>query len=824
MPSLRTRIGLCVLVVLVAVLGHRLWSRGMGLRLGAAPSAIAGPYKTEAQWAAATVLTDIAEMLRYARDRKTDPGGVEVEVTPAGAGFAARVTVGGRTVPIAIDGDHGVWSAAAYAPAATHLLRELGLSAAAPTGPGADAALTARLLDADAVSLERESERLGSLLGAQMLDATLHEDAALLVVAFSLREAAERISDDRPQLLRMVSHLAIARALRGDAAAGFAGGAASAYADHLAGRGRDAERALSALAATSTGAEAAWQRVLSTRIDDDWRRLDRPATFVERREAFRARLAAAGAMQAVSDLRALEPREADWGRLLRHQAQRVDAGDFVTAGYGQERDEIARVWRVTHASGAAPDPIAVLDGATIGAITPAGPRPLPWGLWSRFYERHLVAFAGRIDTYYRHSMSANGPAERIGGKLDVELGGLDLYPAATSFRTRGVANGDADLRLIDSAIRGAIRRPEILPAATWAWLEYGQQYEPVAKGMPPAAAWFAKPLPRVAGVELARRLDSVGHKLNSAELEALWREAPADYWLANVNLERRFGNKATPDQIRLLFGRRLEYDLRARRRLVDTIVDPAERIAIHEGNCAMDLQRCFDLAWALVEVGREADAAAVYERSIADERTSEMAVANFSRWYIDYLRRTGRVERARALADRAAQTGAARGVEARALLLERLDELEQAADDYEFLADRYDEPEHAIGFYYRMARGRKLAQFETRLQAALPAVFPNGLQPLGANEAGQAPAAAVQVTQDSPASRRYGIQAGDLIVGLDGWRVESLKQYQTVRAFTTDERMRLVLWRGVRLDVEARAENRRFNIGIRTYPIRGWAE
>ena len=82
----------------------------------------------------------------------------------------------------------------------------------------------------------------------------------------------------------------------------------------------------------------------------------------------------------------------------------------------------------------------------------------------------------------------------------------------------------------------------------------------------------------------------------------------------------------------------------------------------------------------------------------------------------------------------------------------------------------------------------------------------------------------MQVTRDSALSRRFGIQAGDFIVGVDGWRVESLKQYQTVRAFSTDERMRVVLWRGVRLDVDTRAERRWFDIGLRTYPIQGWAE
>ena len=824
MSTVRTRIGLAVLAVLVGVLGYRVWSRGLGLRLGAAPSTLSGPHVSETQWAMDEVVTDVAEMLRYARDPSAGRGDVAVEVSPSGAEFRAHITIDGHQFEVPIDVREGVWSIATYAPVAARLLRELRLAPTAASKAGGGTPVGARLLEADAAGLERESVRLGSLLGPRMLDATLHEDAALLLVAFSLREAADRLSDDRPQLLRLLAHLSLATALRGDRAPGFPGAAASSYVDHLAGRGREAQRALTALAVAPSAAEAAWVRVLATRVDEDWRRLPSPTTFVERREALRARLRAAGSSRVVADLRAGPHEEADWGRIVRQEFLRVDDGDLATEGLARERAEILSVWRVSPTRGAVPDSVAVLDGARIGAITPDGPRPLSWGLWSRFFERHLVAFAARIDTYYRHSIGANDTAQRIGAELDGALGGLDLYPAATTLRTRGVANGDADLRRIDAAIRVAIRRPEIVPAAVWGWLVYGQSYEPVARGMPSATAWFAKPAPRVAGVDLWRRLDSVGHKVSDVELEGLGRDLPADYLVANLGLERRYAGKATPAQVRTSFGPRLDYDLRARRRLADAIPVAADRVPIEEGSCAIDVESCFALARALVEAGREAAAAAVYERTMADERLGGVVVAHHAGWLIDYWRRTGRVEGALQLAERSAGTGSSRGVSARAGLFEYLGRYEEAEADYTYLAARCGEVYQPVGFYYRMARVRKLPAYEARLQGALPAVFPHGLQALRPDDARQAPAAAVQVTRDSLLSRRQGIQAGDQIVGLDGWRVESLKQYQTVRAFSTDDRMRLVLWRGTRLDVEARAEHRWFDIGLRTYPIRGWAE
>lgn len=847
MRTPRTVVGLVVLTLLVGVLGYRLWSRGMGLRLGAPATTLAGPHTTEAQWAAAQVIADMAELLTYAKvptpvDGKNGvkPKTVPVTVTQASPRLQAQVALTARFQAVDVDGGDGVWSAATYAPIADAFLRELDLLPGEPVPAGppdpTTVRFTARLLEADAPALERESERLGAMLGAGMRRADLHEAAAFLVMGLALRESSDRMHDDRPQLLRMLAHLAIARALRGSAPPTFAGAAASAYADQLAGRGRDAAQALETLAATAQGADAAWVRVLRTRIDDDWRRLAKPDSHVERLEYFRARLVTLRTTPVFAELEDLAaadhpdgasesgPRDPAYGRIVRTDFLRVDGADVATDGLDEELREVSDVWRATHGGATPADPVAALDGGRIGAMTAGGPRPLPWGLWSRFFERHLVAYAVQIDRLQRESYSNTREAEREGADLDAKLGGLDLYPGATSFRLRGVANGDADLRLIDQAIRVAIRRPEIVPAHLWGWLEYGQQYEPVAKGMPTGAKWFAKPAPRVAAVDLGERLASIGHALSAAELEALWQEAPSDFRVAEVGMARRFVTDRTADQVKSVFGPRVEYDLRVRRHVAATLKAPADRVPLLEGDCRLDVEACFALGATLVDAGRETDAVAAYERALTDPRVGALMMANNVTWLTDYYGRHGKVARALAIANEAAHTGAARGVYARASLYESLDRLDEAEDDYISLARRYGDDDYRVGFYYRMARERKLARYEARLQEALGTLFPRGLQPVGPADARQAPAAAVQVTKDSPLSRQHGVRAGDLIVGFDGWRVENLKQYQAVRQFSNGRRMQLVLWRGARVDVDATVENRWLNMDLRSYPIHGWAE
>ena len=839
MRTRRTLIGLIVLTLLVGILGHRLWSRGTGLRLGARASTLSGPHPTEAQWAAAQVIGDLSEMLLYARDAATKPGAVEVTVTRVDARLQARAVLAGRTIDLDVDAREGVWSAETYRPIVERLVRELVLRPAAPASGPPDPTtvrFTARLLDADAPALERESERLGTMLGADMLRAELHDAAAFLVMAFSLRESAGRLSDDRPQLLRMLAHLAIAAALRGDEPPPWLGAAPAGYAVFLAGRGRDAWRAFERLGSGAQGTDAAWLRVLTTRIDEDWRRLANGPSLVERLEYFRARMRTVGTSLVFAEIDTLrvggqageatdpDGGEADWGRIVSQDFLRVDGAEYVTNGLARELGEVGAVWRVTHGGTMPANLVGSLDTGRIGALTPRGPRPLSWGLWSRFFERHLVTHAVQVDALYRHSWSRSETAESVGAALDARLGSLDLYPAATGFRTRGVANGDADLRLIDSAIRVTLRRPEIVPAAVWAWLEYGQQYEPVAKGMPSGVAWFARPVPRLAAVDLWRRLDGIGHKLTADDLEALWRESPADFRLAEINMERRFLNGRTADAVRQLFGARFDYDLRVRRHAGKTLEAPRDRVAVERGNCALDLEACFALARTLVDAGEEAEAVREYERVLADERVGAVAKSNNVNWLTNYYREHDRVDRALALANQAAEVGSGRGLYARAWLFERLDRLDEAEADYVDLANRYDQPYYAVSFFYRMARVRKVARFEPRLQEWLPGVFPSGLQSLGPADARQAPPRAVQVMKDSPLSRKYGIRAGDLIVGVDGWRVENLDQYYAIQGFASGDQMRFVLWRGVRVDTEATTKDRWLSVELRSYPVHGWAE
>lgn len=79
--------------------------------------------------------------------------------------------------------------------------------------------------------------------------------------------------------------------------------------------------------------------------------------------------------------------------------------------------------------------------------------------------------------------------------------------------------------------------------------------------------------------------------------------------------------------------------------------------------------------------------------------------------------------------------------------------------------------------------------------------------------------------KDSDEIRKAGFQAGDVIVGLEGFRIESLPQFKAVNAFFKKPEMKLTLWRGATpFEATITVPDRKIEIELRSYPINGLIE
>jgi hypothetical protein len=163
------------------------------------------------------------------------------------------------------------WDPAGYAPLAAQLLGTAKGIAPEPDGPETD--VLKHLLQPTASGLAVEDMRVSNDLQQHPTSWQDHEQAAVVLTALAMREQAGEYGDSRTFLSRATAHLALANALRGDQPASWPGLIADAAARTLAGREVDALAHLDALAARADCPEAAktWIAVLRTLAKEDWR-------------------------------------------------------------------------------------------------------------------------------------------------------------------------------------------------------------------------------------------------------------------------------------------------------------------------------------------------------------------------------------------------------------------------------------------------------------------------------------------------------------------------------------------------------------------------
>ena len=829
-----------VLSALVVGLGAIVYRQGFGFQLGGAPASLDTAYQTEEAWIAGEIVRDITEMSAYAADRTARP---DVRQPEALGGSRYKVSpVAALTSPIEVSLAEGPWAPSQFAALAGAALgaktAQKTQNAKAKSGRAADPVHPA-LLDMTPERIVRAGQAVSKALANDMRDARAHESAAMVLGAFGLRESAGMFSDVRWTMNRMTAHLAMAAALRGaDEPPSIDGALAETVLDVLTRRQARALDRIARLGARTPSPQLdAWRRALQVRVTQDWRvvTLSPSTTAVEELEYLRARRQTVVRQRGILEAESLQVERIDALRIVSADGAMGIADGHVIAqeGMDREREQAAQVYQLMHdrslfdgqngenRSRTFDDKVrAQLNTRATRAVGKKGPDVLPWGAWAEHSQRHIGLLIATVDRFWRHRYGDDRQANAARQELDGELSGLTLYPVATSMRTKGVRGGDADLTHINEAIALAVTAPELVTARLWAFLQAGSHYEPVRRGMPPAANWFIVTSAKMP-YDAALRVQHVGQVSSSIPLmSALLAEAPFDYWVATEFLKLTKGDAAR------VLGPRLEYDLRAIHLAADDTKDDQAELALRARSCELAVGECAHYARTLAKMKRVDEAAREFERTFADPTFDRVSFANEAGWLVDYYYERKNIKRALELAEEAAETWAGDGLTTAGYLYERLGRGEDAEEMYERIAARYDDPAQLLGFYYRAIYERKQTQFEEGWKRWLPQTFPEGLQPAASAVASAPkPARGVTVTKDNDRLRKARLQAGDLIIGLDGWRVDNLKQFRAINAFSERPDRKLTVWRGpiYETNLPWRAWYRT-SVEFRTYPIQGWAE
>ncbi|HET9832831.1 MAG TPA: PDZ domain-containing protein [Vicinamibacterales bacterium] len=802
-----------LLVALLAVLLQIVYTRGFGLRLGAKAAPLAAPFTTEEAWVVDEIVRDITEMSAYPRSAPP------VKITTGQPGSSVfRVTVG-ESAPIDIDLREDLWSPAAFA-----VLARQSLAGAAsnkvPTSAPAPAFVS--LVDLTPAALVAADAVISKSLASDMRDVTAHEAAAVTLAGFALREAEGRMNDTRWAMNRMTAHLAIAASLRDSGAASVDARLAEATLLALTDRQTHALAILNGLNdAKPDKAITAWTRALKMRITDDWRQLADPAhaTRLEQREYFRARRATVKVVRGSVDLETLgvEP-DADWARIIESYSVGVQDGWLVTDALEMERTEYQDVFSRIHGRPIDEKPVTALNTPASRCVSANAVHVLPWGAWAEFAQRHISTVIGRYDSFLRHSLGRATEAADQQAVLEQEFGALWIFPISTTFWTKGPNGREADLRYINEAVDAVLSAPHRIPVAVWAFLDFGTKYEPVRRGIPSAAAWFTAVAPRSA-YDAGSRVKA--GLLRSDAMTAMLDTAPYDVRLLEQYVTN--GQKKSFEEIERLAGARMSYDLRpigwALASLRD---DDSRRVTALETSCRIAPGSCTDLGWELAKRGRDDEAAKAYEQAFADPALDAVAIANKSRWLMQYYATHNRVAPALQLASRVAGAASSEGLAVAGHLYEQLGRADDAEGLYKRIALGYDEYGELLGFYFRQVEVRKRHEYDDVWRSARERVFPDGLSNMPVST--DKPAAGVHVSQESDAARRIGLRAGDIIVAVDGWHVANLRQYYAARAFTESGALTLTVWRGPLAEIRIADRTMRPVFQVENYPIQGWIE
>jgi tetratricopeptide (TPR) repeat protein len=399
----------------------------------------------------------------------------------------------------------------------------------------------------------------------------------------------------------------------------------------------------------------------------------------------------------------------------------------------------------------------------------------------------------------RHLQGQPGEAQAFVENARARFGRLELFPVVLRYCARDAKEYTSAMAVVREL---ALRSPERLTGGHWALFRQKETFGPVPTDLPDENAWFRPALPAGTLVDVTSRLEVLGElrEPSPVALAALRELAPHNVALARFAASRLPNTKRSAADLAAVYGPLAEFDVGLMASLADAAwYDPAGFRERQGALCEVVPERCFILGYRLAELGFADEAAVAYQKGF-DRALDRVLAANSSRWLVDYYLDHGQAKKAEAVAREAAAVYSSGGLFVMARLAERTGRLAEAEEHYRRILDRYDHPEELTGFYYRMARVEKKAAYEPKLRDALARALPSGLESLDRATLPRPPVDGVVVRSANDNTKRFGMAYGNVIVGVDGFRVRDRHAYQVLVALSQSPRMTLVVWRGSSYD------------------------
>jgi tetratricopeptide (TPR) repeat protein len=644
------------------------------------------------------------------------------------------------------------------------------------------------LLTPTAKVLQNANRRISDRIKATPCASPVHEEAAFLLGVLGMRENARQFGDLRPLLSRMTAHLAMAAHLRGADKPSALGEWALVFYDLHAGRPLRARERMQEI--TSEGDSARWKRVVDVLITRDWRKTGdflpelTLAEAIAHARALKMHRGNHEMLEFVKQRKDLQE-VPEWTRMLAGLGGRsVSEGHIaMRSGIPMEFHEMKSIFKL----GADPGPTQVSrylsvtqESALLGDDGEL--RVISNADWAAYFRRHLYFLCADISDFCHRSWGSHeGAAEWENAVLpycrnlpDIEL----LEPLVTTSER----DYRKDIEVTAEFIR---KNPERVPMALWYDYQFPSIGVEVLTHMPDQVAWFREHSPPGTAHDPTRRLRisgvSGGWLANMQKLHAI------DPWNPQLCDEICEESGYAIDTVKKVWGEMADYSARPLRQMRKgghlTIEEEIETLT---KLLEFDPGEGLELGGLLVMAGRPDEAIRAYEAAYqkADDR---VWVANRSQWMIYYYKSKGDDAKAREIADHHAEVYSQSGLNAALALAIHEKDLKRSRQLAEAIEERYGLT-HAHLLVEWLVNGD-----EKRLKN----VFPAGMREVSVGDfEAQESRAGCMVTDTSTTLRSVGMRQWDVVVAVDGKRVENCDQYSMLMGGRLDPEVRLIYRRG----------------------------
>jgi tetratricopeptide (TPR) repeat protein len=394
------------------------------------------------------------------------------------------------------------------------------------------------------------------------------------------------------------------------------------------------------------------------------------------------------------------------------------------------------------------------------------------------------------DTHLTYTVSLPDEARGFRELVARTFSGLRLYP----FLAIHLATTKAEAR---PGMAGSLTilqtHPELVTHWMWKTVLMKETWAGLPTRVPRLESWFTPDFPPGTVFDAnTRPWDAhLVARFTPADLAPYRQAAPYAKSLPYVALGPKH-EEAPVAAVTREFGEMAQFNLRFASRIADGLKDdPPAYLAAMEPVVRMNPERLEDVADYYLQHERLDEARQTYERWFAASR-QEVSVAYSAEWMVrDYFVRGARAK-ANVLADRAAEAYSAGGLLTRAHLYDWMGNPRRAEEYYRRVSERYDQSSDLLGFLLRQQRhGIEVDSLKWK-------IFPAGVVSVALPTLREPPVYGVEITAVEKIGERAGLRAHDIIVAIDGIRVNNVAQYHAARAMSLEPDIRMTVWRDLK--------------------------